>query len=68
MWADRGLLNEKPGLYDPGRIAAAGLDTTEVVVEHVPGVNHYSILFDDDAVARVAGRILEMAAVHTDRL
>jgi len=67
MWADRGLMNETQGLYDPGRIAAAGLDTTRVAVEHVPEVNHYSILFDDAAVARVAGRILEMAAEHTDR-
>ncbi|WP_250035795.1 alpha/beta hydrolase [Paractinoplanes maris] len=68
MWADRGLQNEKQGLYDPGRLAAAGLDPTRIAVEHVAGVNHYSILFDDDAVARVAGRILEMAGDHTARL
>ena len=65
MWADRGLMNENQGLYDPGRLSAAGLVTLEI--EHVPDVNHYSILFDDDAVERVADRLVEMAAGHTDR-
>ena len=64
MWADRGLQNEDQGLYDEGRIAAAGLDPARVAVENVPGVNHYSILFDDDAVRRVAARLLEQAALY----
>ncbi|WP_127504525.1 alpha/beta hydrolase [Actinoplanes solisilvae] len=55
MWAERGLMNEAQGLYDPGRIAAADV---KIAVERVPDVNHYSILFDDRAVAAVAARIV----------
>ncbi|MCY1144676.1 alpha/beta hydrolase [Actinoplanes sp. Pm04-4] len=62
MWADRGLMNEKQGLYDESRLAGI-----EIATEQVADVNHYSILFDDRAVARVAGRIVEMAAGHTAR-
>ena len=59
LWADRGLMNEAQGLYDPERIAAANVT---IAVEHVPDVNHYSILFDDAAVALVADRIVKLAA------
>jgi pimeloyl-ACP methyl ester carboxylesterase len=62
MWADRGLMNEKQGLYDESRLAGI-----EIPTEQVADVNHYSILFDDRAVARVAGRIVEMAVGHTGR-
>ncbi|MCM4077891.1 alpha/beta fold hydrolase [Paractinoplanes hotanensis] len=61
MWAERGLQNEKPGLYDESRLAAAGLDPARIAVEHVPGVNHYSILFDPRAAAVVADRLVELA-------
>lgn len=59
MWADRGLMDEEQGLYDLGRIAAAGL---RIPVENVADVNHYSILFDDAAVAAVATRIVDLAS------
>jgi len=61
MWAERGLQNEKPGLYDESRLAAAGLDPARIAVEHVRGVNHYSILFDPHAAAVVADRLVELA-------
>ncbi|MEV4703424.1 alpha/beta hydrolase [Actinoplanes sp. NPDC049316] len=60
MWAPRGLLDEDQGLYDPDRLAAAALDPARIAVERVPGVNHYTILFDPDGVQRVAERVLEL--------
>ena len=62
MWAQRGLLDEEQGLYDESRLAAARLDRGRIAVEHVAGVNHYSILFDAGAAARVAARVRELAA------
>ena len=61
MWAQRGLQNQDRGLYDESRLAAAGLDPARVTVEYVPGVNHYSILFDPGAASRVADRVVELA-------
>jgi pimeloyl-ACP methyl ester carboxylesterase len=61
MWAQRGLQNEAQGMYDESRLADAGLDRTRITVEHVPDVNHYSILFDPHAAGLVAGRVVELA-------
>ena len=61
MWAQRGLQNEEPGLYDERRLADAGLDPARITVEFVPGVNHYSILFDPHAAGLVADRVVELA-------
>jgi hypothetical protein len=61
MWAQRGLQNEEPGLYDESRLAAAGLDRARITVEHVPDVNHYTILFDPRAAGLVADRVVELA-------
>jgi hypothetical protein len=62
MWAQRGLQNEDQGLYDQSRLAAAGLDPARIAVEHVPDVNHYSILFDAHAAALVADRVVEVSS------
>jgi pimeloyl-ACP methyl ester carboxylesterase len=60
LWAERGPQNEPQGMYDQSRLTAAGLD--RVTVEHVPGVNHYTILFDPHAAALVADRVVDLAA------
>ncbi|MBU2667817.1 alpha/beta hydrolase [Actinoplanes bogorensis] len=52
MWAPRGLQNQTPGLYDEPSVPFAA--------ELVPDVNHYTILFDDSAVAAVADRVVEL--------
>jgi pimeloyl-ACP methyl ester carboxylesterase len=62
MWAQRGLQNEAQGMYDESRLADAGLDRTRITVEHVPDVNHYSILFDAHAAALVADRVVEVSS------
>ncbi|MEX2194170.1 MAG: alpha/beta hydrolase [Thermoleophilaceae bacterium] len=57
LWAPRGMLGEPPGLYTGGRLSAAGLDPERVVVEQVPGVNHYTVLLGGSGAAAVAGAI-----------
>lgn len=60
LWAPRGLADEPQGLYDDGRIAA--LDLPEALVtEQLPGVNHYTILFEEAAVGRIAAVVREAA-------
>ncbi|MFG3254391.1 alpha/beta hydrolase [Streptomyces sp. NPDC048172] len=44
LWAERGMLDEPQGLYDEGRIAAAGLDPARVTARRLDGTNHYSVL------------------------
>jgi len=43
LYAARGLLNEPQALYDPGRLALGGLDSTHARIEFVPDTNHYTI-------------------------
>lgn len=59
VWAERGLLNQTPGLYSEDSVAALQLPT-QVSVTAVPDVNHYSVIFEPagtgiirDAVVRV---------------
>ncbi len=61
LWAERGLLDEPQGLYDEGRLAAAGLDRHRVRAHRLDGTNHYSILVGD-AGARLVARHLLAAA------
>ncbi|MFI6156535.1 alpha/beta fold hydrolase [Kitasatospora sp. NPDC051170] len=58
LWAERGLLDEPQGLYDAGRIALAGLDTTRVPASPVPGSNHYSILWGEAGADRIVRGLL----------
>jgi pimeloyl-ACP methyl ester carboxylesterase len=51
LWTDRGLLGDPPGLYTADRLA--GLDA-----EHVPGVNHYTIVLAERGARAVAAAIL----------
>ncbi|GAA0492623.1 hypothetical protein Ade02nite_69330 [Paractinoplanes deccanensis] len=62
LWAQRGLQDQDQGLYDGSSLSAAGLDRTRVAVEHVPDVNHYTILFDPRGAGLVADRIVKLAA------
>lgn len=59
LYAKRGLMNEAQGLYDESRLAGFPLPAEPV------DANHYSILFDDDPVRRVADRILAMCGATT---
>lgn len=57
LWAERGLQNETPGLYDAAVVEAAGLDDLGVAVEYVSDVNHYSFVTGERGVAAVAGAV-----------
>lgn len=55
LWAQRGLLDEPQGLYDPSRLAA--LDVPEVVRCSEVDANHYDILLGAVGVTAVADAI-----------
>ncbi|MEU3463493.1 alpha/beta fold hydrolase [Streptomyces sp. NPDC006733] len=61
LWAERGLMDEPQGLYDEGRLAAAGLDHPNVTALMLAGTNHYTILIGDDGARTVARHLVEMA-------
>jgi pimeloyl-ACP methyl ester carboxylesterase len=56
LWAQRGLLDEPQGLYDPTRLGALqlppGLRTTPV-----PDSNHYSVILEASAITRLADAV-----------
>ncbi|WP_053206397.1 alpha/beta hydrolase [Jiangella muralis] len=53
LYAARGLMDEPQGLLDADRIAAAGLPPTVRVIP-AGGVNHYTVLFEPQAVRLIA--------------
>ncbi|TDC53807.1 alpha/beta hydrolase [Jiangella ureilytica] len=53
LYAARGLMNEPQGLLDADRIAAAELPAT-VRILPAGGVNHYTVLFEPQAVRLIA--------------
>ncbi len=55
LWATRGLLGQRPGLYDEVRLANLGLEPSGITAHEVPGTDHYSILWADQGVAAIAG-------------
>ncbi|WP_326701152.1 alpha/beta hydrolase [Streptomyces sp. NBC_01754] len=61
LWAERGLMDEPQGLYDPERLAAAALDGTGVTPLCAPGANHYTVLTGEAGAALVADLLLEAA-------
>ncbi|MFV0459176.1 MAG: alpha/beta fold hydrolase [Actinomycetales bacterium] len=61
LWAPRGLLDEPQGMYDEQRLAALA-PPADLVIEQVPDVNHYTILFDPDAVRRVGSVVADATA------
>ncbi len=54
LWAPRGMFGDEPGLLPAAAVAAYAEQVDRLSVEMVPGVNHYTILFDPVAAARVA--------------
>ncbi|HWG25702.1 alpha/beta hydrolase [Actinospica sp.] len=58
LYAARGLLNESQALYDPERLALAGLDRTPARIEFVPDTNHYTILAPGAGAQAVARALL----------
>ncbi|SEG15480.1 alpha/beta hydrolase fold [Actinacidiphila yanglinensis] len=65
LWAERGLMDEPQGLYDPGRLAAAKLDPDLVVPVAMPGTNHYTALIGDEGARIVAGHLLAAAEARS---
>ncbi|MFJ1816571.1 alpha/beta hydrolase [Streptomyces sp. NPDC088175] len=61
LWARRGLMDEEQGLYDEGRLAAAGLGGTRVTPVAVPDVNHYTLLTGDAGGGEIARRLVELS-------
>ncbi|MFD5785915.1 alpha/beta fold hydrolase [Streptomyces sp. NPDC127037] len=61
LWAARGLMDEEQGLYDEGRLAAAGLDGTRVEPVAVKDVNHYTVLTGDRGGREIADRLVALA-------
>jgi branched-chain amino acid transport system substrate-binding protein len=57
LWCERGILNEPHGLYDDGRLDAAGVDRSRVTVERVADVNHYTVLLSAKGAGTVADHI-----------
>ncbi|MFJ9521935.1 alpha/beta fold hydrolase [Kitasatospora sp. NPDC101801] len=58
LWAERGLMDEPQGLYDPGRLAFAGLDPERVRATLVPGTNHYTIVAGQAGAEQIVRRLL----------
>ncbi|MEW2178193.1 alpha/beta fold hydrolase [Streptomyces sp. NPDC005406] len=58
LWAARGLMDEEQGLYDEGRLAAAGLDGTRVEPVAVKDVNHYTVLTGERGGREIADRLV----------
>ena len=62
LWATRGLLGQRPGLYDEVRLANLGLEPSGITAREVPDTDHYSILWADQGVAAIAGAARAAAA------
>ncbi|SFO32245.1 Alpha/beta hydrolase family protein [Geodermatophilus obscurus] len=64
LWATRGLLGQRPGLYDEVRLAGLGLEPSGITAHEVPDTDHYSILWTEQGVAAIAGAV-RAAATRT---
>ncbi|MFC1418083.1 alpha/beta hydrolase [Streptacidiphilus cavernicola] len=60
LWAERGLMDEPQGLYDPQRLTAAGLDPERVGTRLVAGTNHYTVLIGEQGSRCVADELLTL--------
>jgi lipase len=54
LCAPLGMFGKAPGLLPADAVEAYAEEVDVLTVETVPGVNHYTILFDPAAAARVA--------------
>ena len=55
LWAQRGLLDQTPGLYDDQRLA--GPERAGLTVRLVPDSNHYSILWAEQGVTAISAAV-----------
>jgi hypothetical protein len=62
LWATRGMQAETPGLYDEVRLAGMVLEDAHVTAREVPGTDHWSILWTEQAVRGVSAAVREAAA------
>ena len=56
LYAERGLMNEAPGLY-----GGPSLESLEVPARLVPDTNHYSIMMSDKGARAVADEIVRFS-------
>ncbi|WP_404383114.1 alpha/beta hydrolase [Knoellia locipacati] len=64
LWAERGLMDEPQSLYDEARLRALGLPAA-LRSTAVPGSNHYSIILEASAIARLADAVDRQLAADT---
>ena len=57
LWAQRGLLDQTPGIYDEQRLGTLGVEQAGVRARLVPDSNHYSILWAEQGVAAITEEI-----------
>jgi pimeloyl-ACP methyl ester carboxylesterase len=55
--AERGMLNQPEGLFDPEWVAQCKENLPALTTEDVRGVNHYTIIMSDEGSERVAAAI-----------
>ncbi len=63
LTAPRGLLDETPGLYEAGRLAALLEDHDRISAREIEGVNHYTITMGARGAAAVADAVRSELAV-----
>lgn len=67
LTAPSGMFGEPPGLLPEDAVAATAARAQHLVVEEVPGANHYTLLFDPSAAAHVAAAVTDRAPAPTGR-
>lgn len=66
LQAERGLLDEVPGLYRDDYVARSAQELPRFDARQVPGTNHYTIVMESDGAAVVAASIIALLAVPSD--
>ena len=61
LLVDRGLMNERPGVYPPAERARWAAAEPGLAMETVPELNHYTLVLRGDGSARVAAAIRAIA-------
>jgi hypothetical protein len=57
LWAERGMQDEFPGLYDEARLERLGMARAGIATRRVPDTNHDSILWAPQGVAEITGAV-----------
>lgn len=56
--AERGILDQPGGLYDPEWVAECSKQLPGLTIEDISGVNHYTIVMSDEGCAHVAAAVI----------